>query len=84
MNGDTLLAMAEALGWPIAVFILVALVLLRNGGLQVLMRGESTSRLTEAEKSLNRLWRNDEIRGREIAELKTQIAVLQDRWARDK
>lgn len=82
MTGQDLRAIGEALGWPVAIALFVAIVLAKNGWIKVLLRDGRRDEIEALKDDVRLLWKQNAKRVEELAELKTQIAVLSDRWNR--
>ena len=91
MSGEDLKAIAEAIGWPLAIALFVGWVLAKNGWIKVIMRderGAEVQALRTRVESLGeenaRLWKHNAIIKRSIAEVEKDVAVLMDRWEQRK
>ncbi len=89
MNAQDLRAIAEAIGWPMAVVLFVGFILAKNGWLKVIMRDDKKDemenikeRLHALEEDTRSLWKQDARKSSEIYQVKTDVAVLNDRWSR--
>lgn len=82
MSAEDIRAIGEALGWPVAVVILVSVVMLKNGWFRLIIRGEREDvihSVSEDVKDLAELCRGIDER---LHEIEKDVAVLNDRAKR--
>lgn len=94
MNTQDLIAIAREIGWPLAIALFIGWVLAKNGWIKVIMRDERKDEIealkTDVEElkaetlrlrqENDNLWKQDAVKSRAVASLKTDVAVLMDRW----
>ena len=82
MSGQELKALAEALGWPVAIVFFVAIVLAKNGWLRLIIRGDRAEEITALRKDTDELEAAHNALQERVRELETKVAILEDRSTR--
>ena len=83
MSGEDILALGEAVGWPLAICLFMAIVLAKNGWFKVILRDTNAEQVETVKADIRSLWKENARTRAEMAELKTDVAVLLDRSERD-
>lgn len=82
MTFEETIALADALGWPVAVSIFIALMLMKNGGLRLIMRGEREDEIGAMVKDMKEIETSVKDMNQRIHKIEKDLAVLNDRSIR--